>query len=209
VTLPQGLITGKTARLPTDWKKQAKAVGLETPNRYESLFITLWTTMFPQLPAPTAQYRFHDTRKWRLDFAWLSAMDEPCLESRCEAKRPRTGREEISHPRNADEKGEIVMGCKTCDHTMQRVAAIGVFWCPQCGSLKREFFDGDHPEHEEPIIVHRALTFCDAARVCIADKLGSVEVRLLSPVSTPDRTMRALDRCEVALRECCLAPRDR
>ena len=100
------------------------------------------------------------------------------------------------------------MGCKTCDHTMQRVAAIGVFWCPQCGSLKREFFDGDHPEHEEPIIVHRALTFCDAARVCIADKLGSVEVRLLSPVSTPDRTMRALDRCEVALRECCLAPRE-
>ena len=74
MTLPQGLITGKTARLPTDWKKQAKAVGLETPNRYESLFITLWTTMFPQLPAPTAQYRFHDTRKWRLDFAWPDVM---------------------------------------------------------------------------------------------------------------------------------------
>ena len=59
--------------------------------------------------------------------------------------------------------GRNIMVCKTCDHTMQSVVA-GVFWCPRCGSLKREFYDGDHPEHEEPKIVHRTLFFCEAAQ---------------------------------------------
>ncbi len=101
------------------------------------------------------------------------------------------------------------MACKTCDHTMQRVAAIGVFWCPRCGSLKREFFDGDRPEHEEPKIVHRALTFCKAAQAVLMEatspyyRVGYARMHAESP------DMRALKTCEVAVQECCLAPRDR
>ena len=37
----------------------------------EQNFITHWGLLFPTLPRPAFQFRFHETRKWRFDFAWI------------------------------------------------------------------------------------------------------------------------------------------
>jgi very-short-patch-repair endonuclease len=62
------LVTNKTRRLPTDYRKHAAVP--RGPNQYEEGFWRLWCIQFPDLPKPEREYRFHDTRKWRLDFAW-------------------------------------------------------------------------------------------------------------------------------------------
>ena len=37
----------------------------------EERFVLLWRMLAPaDLPDPEREYRFHDTRKWRFDFAW-------------------------------------------------------------------------------------------------------------------------------------------
>ena len=45
--------------------KQTKKAALEMS------FLNHWRLMYPTLPAPTSQHRFHDERKWRFDFAWI------------------------------------------------------------------------------------------------------------------------------------------
>ena len=70
--LPIGLITGKTARLPTDWKQQPAAVS--PGSDLEEGFFSLWIVLFPKLPEPVREHRFHAVRKWRFDFAWPDQM---------------------------------------------------------------------------------------------------------------------------------------
>jgi hypothetical protein len=96
------------------------------------------------------------------------------------------------------------MVCKTCGHTMEAVAN-GVLWCCWCGSIHLENYYAELPEYSEPKIVHRGLTFCKAAQTILADMLFSPS----APTSGQSPGMQALERCEVAVRECCLAPRDR
>jgi very-short-patch-repair endonuclease len=67
--LPPNLVTGKTAVLPTDWKKQSPG-HVPAGSGYEEGFLRLWRSMFPNLPEPWHNYRFHATRKWTIDFAW-------------------------------------------------------------------------------------------------------------------------------------------
>jgi len=44
----------------------------------EQEFLRLWEVVAmpvpPGLPAPEAEYRFHEKRKWRFDFAWPDSM---------------------------------------------------------------------------------------------------------------------------------------
>ncbi len=40
----------------------------------ENIFAAIWQTNHGDLPAPEREYRFHDTRKWRFDFAWPDEM---------------------------------------------------------------------------------------------------------------------------------------
>ena len=74
MALPDGLITGRSVRLPTDWKRQpkpaGKAKGIPAGSGYEEGFLRLWTSLFPDLPVPVRNYRFHPKRKWTLDCAW-------------------------------------------------------------------------------------------------------------------------------------------
>lgn len=37
----------------------------------EQRWLNVWHSLFAHLPAPTMQYRFHATRKWRFDFAFV------------------------------------------------------------------------------------------------------------------------------------------
>ncbi len=62
------------------------------------------------------------------------------------------------------------MACLTCSHTMQRVNSGGnpcVFWCPRCGTIESESpisgAENTRSEWNEPKIVHRAFTLCEAA----------------------------------------------
>ncbi len=53
------------------------------------------------------------------------------------------------------------MACPTCSHTMQTFGSIGNFWCPRCGTIKR-----DHPgcdTTEAPKLVERCREFRDKA----------------------------------------------
>lgn len=36
----------------------------------ENKFLGYWVALFPDLPPPVRQHKFHPTRKWRWDFAW-------------------------------------------------------------------------------------------------------------------------------------------
>jgi len=36
----------------------------------EQAFLTTWNQLARHLPKPVEEYRFHDTRRWRFDFAW-------------------------------------------------------------------------------------------------------------------------------------------
>jgi len=71
VALPRGLITGRTAKLPGDWKKQS--IG-RAGSDLEEGFFRLWKIKYPELPMPCREHRFHAERKWRLDFAWPKFM---------------------------------------------------------------------------------------------------------------------------------------
>ena len=84
------------------------------------------------------------------------------------------------------------MACRACDHTMQSIVP-GVFWCPRCGAVKREYETLD-PEWYEPKIVHRAFTLCEK----VLDSQAAID-------DSPD----ALKKAEAAVRECCLPARDR
>lgn len=37
----------------------------------EQKFLTRWIQLAPDAPAPTAQFKFHPTRRWKFDFAWV------------------------------------------------------------------------------------------------------------------------------------------
>ena len=80
------------------------------------------------------------------------------------------------------------MACATCDHTMQSIVTANdygtLFWCPRCGTLKRQA-PGGQDEWFAPKIVARALALCDAARN------GAPAGRTFSVI-------------ELSLRECCL-----
>lgn len=39
-------------------------------NQLESRFLEAWRAMFPTLPMPVMQHKFHPQRKWRFDFSW-------------------------------------------------------------------------------------------------------------------------------------------
>jgi len=56
--------------VPTKTVKKAKTVH---PDR-EQQFRLLWRTFRPTWPDPVAQHVFHQTRKWRFDFAWPDLM---------------------------------------------------------------------------------------------------------------------------------------
>lgn len=65
------IITGKTARLPGDWKQQPAVLSnSKERSGLELGFLRLWQSRYPTLPMPIRDYRFHATRKWELDFAW-------------------------------------------------------------------------------------------------------------------------------------------
>jgi len=70
MALPQGLITGRTARLPGDLKVRPKAA--QAPSKLEEGFANLWRVHCAGLPQPVREHRFHATRRWRFDFAWPS-----------------------------------------------------------------------------------------------------------------------------------------
>lgn len=75
--LPEGLITGRTSRLPGvsgDWKKQTAAVN-QSHSGYERSFYRMWCELCPDLPRPWHDLEFAwPDRKWRFDFAWPDAM---------------------------------------------------------------------------------------------------------------------------------------
>jgi very-short-patch-repair endonuclease len=52
-----------------DVKKLAKQT---RKSQLEQRFLEAWRRNFPNLPTPTMQHRFHDLRKWRFDFAFVS-----------------------------------------------------------------------------------------------------------------------------------------
>ena len=68
--LPEGLVTGKTAKLPTDYKAQPISNAAERSG-LEIGFLRLWRSLFPDLPAPERNFRFH---QWKIDFCWPAAM---------------------------------------------------------------------------------------------------------------------------------------
>ena len=41
-----------------------------TTSHLETAFLHWWALLAPDLPAPEVEYRFHPTRRWRLDAAW-------------------------------------------------------------------------------------------------------------------------------------------
>ncbi len=56
------------------------------------------------------------------------------------------------------------MACPTCSHTMQCVTApsfgvIGVFWCPRCGTIKRQTDTPNGDTAEVPKLVERCREF--------------------------------------------------
>jgi very-short-patch-repair endonuclease len=51
--------------------EQVKALAKQTrKSQLEQKFLESWNRMFPQLPKPIMQHKFHPQRKWRFDFAW-------------------------------------------------------------------------------------------------------------------------------------------
>ena len=59
------------------------------------------------------------------------------------------------------------MACKPCTHTMQRIADKW-FWCPRCGTLKRDYETLD-PEWFTPKLVNLARTLGKVGLDAIAD----------------------------------------
>lgn len=53
-------------------RKRRRAVATQTSNKekHELSFLNHWKLMYPDLPVPVREHRFHETRKWRFDFAW-------------------------------------------------------------------------------------------------------------------------------------------
>jgi hypothetical protein len=49
------------------------------------------------------------------------------------------------------------MPCPTCDHTMQQLTN-GVFWCPRCGTLRRDGVD-EFSIDMQPMLVKRCRQF--------------------------------------------------
>jgi very-short-patch-repair endonuclease len=73
--LPKNLITGKTAKLPGipgDWKKQQAVKPKRNPQFGAALFLDqAITKRCPAALADSAfEYKFHPTRKWRVDLAY-------------------------------------------------------------------------------------------------------------------------------------------
>lgn len=40
----------------------------------EENLMVAWSRLFPNAQMPVREYRFHETRRWRFDFAWPSHM---------------------------------------------------------------------------------------------------------------------------------------
>lgn len=99
--LPDGLITGKTARMPGDMK-QRPAAQVDLADG----FLALWRRLRPDLPEPEREYRFHPTRKWRIDLCWPVAM----LAVEIEGMAPGGGRHQrrTGFTRDAEKYREIV-----------------------------------------------------------------------------------------------------
>jgi very-short-patch-repair endonuclease len=53
---------------PSEFKRAAKG---QRKAQLEQRFIEAWCRLFPSLPRPTMQHKFHKTRLWRFDFAWV------------------------------------------------------------------------------------------------------------------------------------------
>lgn len=72
MALPDGLITGKATRLPGDYKQQPteRRARLPAGSGLEEGFLRLWKQLHDNIPEPQRNYRFAETRKWMLDFAW-------------------------------------------------------------------------------------------------------------------------------------------
>ncbi len=78
IPLPQGLITGHTAKLPGiagDLKKHQDGPRQDSDSGLELGFWRLWCSQCPSLPRPWHDLQFAwPDRKWRFDFAWPSFM---------------------------------------------------------------------------------------------------------------------------------------
>jgi|WetSurMetagenome_2_1015567.scaffolds.fasta_scaffold38137_4 very-short-patch-repair endonuclease len=69
MTLPSNLITGRTAKLPGDWKQQASGIA-HAGSQYEVGFVSLWKQLFPALPQPVREHKPIEGRRYRLDVSW-------------------------------------------------------------------------------------------------------------------------------------------
>jgi very-short-patch-repair endonuclease len=68
-------VTGVTRKVPTDYQPQvdSKAPSKRQVATSSTLaFLALWQQLAPHWPTPTLEHRFHPTRKWRFDLAWLA-----------------------------------------------------------------------------------------------------------------------------------------
>ena len=63
----------KTASAVKASSKRKKVVSKRHPDR-EGQFLKLLKVMGSDVPEPVRQYVFHETRKWRFDFAWPDAL---------------------------------------------------------------------------------------------------------------------------------------
>ena len=68
------LTTNKTARMPGDHKRQQPISNNGERSGLELIFLRVWRSECKDLPEPIRDHRFHDTRRWQLDFAWPDAM---------------------------------------------------------------------------------------------------------------------------------------
>jgi hypothetical protein len=93
------------------------------------------------------------------------------------------------------------MACPNCDHTMQKIATAPAgdktYWCPRCGTIRRELWSFPTPIDERPKLVCRVRQFLrtftrSEYRAAIdAHRLGVVESCLPPgnrPIDTGDLT---------------------
>lgn len=55
-----------------DPKKALRAArAAANKDKHEVPFLRLWTGMYPHLPVPERDYKFHPERKWKADLCWV------------------------------------------------------------------------------------------------------------------------------------------
>lgn len=76
------------------------------------------------------------------------------------------------------------MSCPTCDHTMQGIGVSAggdhIFWCPRCGTLRRDNNGKGGQADDVPSLPHRVKAFIEAVawpyeNIVVARKIGLEE----------------------------------